>query len=420
MAAMARSSPRQPGQPLEWAALALIGAILFIRFPFVFLRHPPYLMDFEVYRATALRVLHHDAAHLYAPVYSSQALFKYAPVWAWVSAPFGWLSDHAGGVAWSTISVLCFVLTLWLGNRLCRRQGLAAWAAAPLLVPLLMARFLIEEFLNGQADALLGLLLVGALDGVSRKRWWWASAAVALAISLKLPAALLLIYFALRRAWPVAGRTVVCFLAINLAGALWLNPSNPFGVFRAWFDVLRASGADRAFEIGSQSFVALLSRFLTNDGYHLNLLALSRSTVVWIAVALQAAAVLALALRPGSRLGERRLVIDGALVAGMAVVFSPTCWLATYTLLAFPLLVAIALFCTQPHRICRDWLSAALMIATVALSWFMQKKAWWMLGIRRIGQEEYTYEVAMIAPWMALALLGFLWRQRQLFSVSRN
>ena len=411
---LARSSrKRQASQTRRDVAILLVlFVVLFLRFPLKHWRGHPFLMDYEVYRATAVRVVTGDGAQVYAPTTSDKALFKYAPVWAILLVPLAGMSDHAGAVAWTALSVICFVATFWVGARLCRRMGLSVEMATAWLVTGLLWRLLMEEFLNGQANAVLGVLLVAALAGFAFRHHWQGALYLALAISLKLPALLLFVYLGLRRAWGAMARTIILFLLINGVAAILLQPHDPLGVFRAWIHVLRMSAPDRAFEIGAQSLLALLGRFLTADGYGLNVLALSRSAVIWCTLAIQCVVLVGLSLSPEARVRRLQWAIDGALIITMAALFSPTCWLATYTGLAFPLFVIFALLTTSPYAFLRDRWSVGLLASVGIFSVFLQKRAWWALGIRRIAQEEYTYLVAMIAPWMALMVLLLLFRQR--------
>ncbi len=398
----------------ELVALALLAVILLVRYSVNFLLDPPFFMDFEVYRATGLRVLQGQAEQLYAPTYSDQMLFKYAPVWALWWAPFGLLSSHDGGVLWSVLSAGCLVLTCWLAARLCRSYGLRVPWAAPFIAALFVSRPLNEEFPNGQVDTLWGLLIVASLWAVIRRDRWVAAGALALAISLKLPAALLLLYFLARRQLEVVWRTCVIGLLLNGVAALLLAPHHPWGLAVAWVDVLRASGPDRAFEIGSQSLLALFARYLTNDGYPLHVLSLPRSVVVPLALAVEMGLFACLLRGRRPTPSHPAWLFDTAAVTVMMVLFSPTCWLPTYTLLAFPCVVAVATAYTRAWRTLRDPGASALLFLTLLGTLFTHRKAWHLVGIRAIGNEEYVFLVIMTLPWCALALVGYLWRQRAL------
>ena len=62
--------------------------MLLLRFPVNFILHPPYLMDFEVYRSVALRLAAGETPHLYDPTTSELMLF-YAILTTSDAAPLG-------------------------------------------------------------------------------------------------------------------------------------------------------------------------------------------------------------------------------------------------------------------------------------------------------------------------------------------
>lgn len=404
------SEPARRNWERGW--LALLTLILFIRFTINFTRHPPFLMDFEVYRGVALTLLRGDAAMLYHPATSEAMVFKYAPVWALGWLPLGLLSNHLGAILGSALTVLWITLTLWLGGRLCRRYGLRYPALAPAAALLLVTRFLNEEFLNGQTNSLWGFLTMGAVYALSLNRRWLGSLALALAISLKLPTLIFLPYLLIRRQWDALWRTVGLLLLINFVGAWLLTPQHPFLLFGDWFRVLASSGPSRAFEIGSQSFLALLGRFLTDDGYQLNLLHLSRSSVVVIAGIAQAALFGLVCLPVPRPVQPLRFLLDAAILMVFMALFSPTCWLATYCVLLCPILVAHALLVTRWSATSRNPILIAAALVAVACSTFTHYKFWRMIGITAIATEKYTYLVVMMAPWFALGLAAFLIGQR--------
>lgn len=389
--------------------LAFLAVILAIRFPVKFWLEPPFLMDFELFRGIALRILEGNAASLYTPVHTELALFKYAPAWAIVWMPFGWLSSRAGAVLWSGLNVAWLILTLWCAMRLCRRCGLRApgWLSAA--TGLLLARILSAEFLNGQTDLLWVALTTGGLLLAATGRGWTAALAFALAISLKLPAGLFLLYFACQRQWALVGRTLACLAGFNLLGAWLLVPRDPLRLFVEWIAVLQASGPERAFEIGSQSLLALVSRFASQDGYGLSLFTLSRPGVLALTTVTALCIFSLIACHRPATAGSLRWVLDGACLTVCMALFSPTCWLATYSVLLFPLFILLAAAATPAPAPATRLAVRSGLAAVAALSLFTHRKAWRWIGVARIGTESYTYLVAMIPAWLALAVMAGLW-----------
>jgi len=400
---------RSPG---PW--LIGVGVVCLLRFPGNFLLYPPFCMDFEVFRMIGQRVLAGDALHLYAPTTSERMVFKYAPCWAILFAPLGAWSSHLGAVIWSALNVLWLVLACRLADRLCRLLALqpAPWLAIPAI--LVLVRPVTAEFLLGQSDLLWGVLMVAFLHAEASGRRWPAALWLALAISLKLPALLFLIYAACRARWSLIGRTVLCFAALNLAAALLLLPSGPLGLFAAWGRALFASGTTYAFDISNQSLLALAGRFLRQDGFGLNVVALPTAAVLTITAGVQLAIFAALALPARSaRSDHARLIFDGALLMIFVVLFSPSGWLATYTVLLYPVMLALALMLAKPHL---TWRHPALAISAAGLFAFSamtHAKLWRALGVLSIRGETYVYLALMVLPWLGLCLTWYLWIQRR-------
>ena len=385
--------------------------MLFLRFPVNFTLYPPFLMDFETYRYTALRVREGKAAQLYEPTTSERMVFKYAPCWAVAVAPLGWLSDHAGGVLWSCFNVLWLLLTCWMSERLCRLIGLHAPPFLAIVAVLSLVRPITSEYLLGQADLLWGVLLVAFLYCEAVARPWWAALWLALAISLKLPALLWIPYLLLMRRAPVVLRTAAWLLALNVAAAWLLVPAAPLSLFAAWHHALVTSGMTYAFDISNQSLMALAGRLLRHDPYGLNLLVLPDRAVAFITVAIQALLFGALVFsRPTS---TRRLVLDGALLMVFMVLFSPSAWLATYSALLFPSALTLALFFQQPRLLTRRFSVALGAAGLLVFSILMNAKFWHALGIKAWKGESYVYLVFMIPTWLGLSLAWSLWHQRR-------
>ncbi len=394
-----------------WAWLLGLAAVLLIRFPVKFLFSPPFLMDFEVYRTVAQRVMHGAGAQLYNPTTTDVMLFKYAPCWALLWAPLAWLPGHAAAVLWAALTVLWLVLACAQAAQLCAAAGLPVpgWLAIP--VVLLLVRPVTAEFSNGQVDILWALLVLTSLTAQLRGRPWSAAAALALALSLKLPAAVFLAYLAARRSWGAVGRVCLLVATANIASSLFLAPDQPLRLMTQWITTLSASGASRAFEIGNQSLLSLAGRFLTADGYRLNIAALSPRdvTLVWLALstALFGLIVIGPKLQP-----RRRLAFDGALLTILMVVSSPTCWIATYSALLLPAAVLICVL-VGLRGTARTHLPSLLVAGLlVVLSVMTHGSFWRAVGIHYLRNESYVYLVLMILPWFGVALFAFLWRHR--------
>lgn len=398
--------------PLAW--LLGLGIVLFLRFPVNFTLYPPFCMDFETYRYTALRVRDGKAAQLYEPTTSERMVFKYAPCWAVAVAPFGWLSDHAGAVLWSGFNVLWLLLTCWMSERLCRLIGLRAPPFLAILAVLSLARPITSEHLLGQADLLWGVLLVAFLYCEATTRPWWAALWLALAASLKLPALLWIPYLLLMRRGAVVLRTIVWLLALNVIAAWLLVPAQPFSLFAAWHHALVTSGMTYAFDISNQSFMALAGRLLRNDHYGLNLLVLPDQAVAFLTLAIQALLFGALVFpRRLPTTSTSRLILDGALLMVFMVLFSPSGWLATYSALLFPSALTLALFLQRPQMLTRRLSWALGAVGLLVFSALMNAKLWHALGVKVWRGESYVYLVFMIPTWLGLSMAWSLWHQRR-------
>ena len=397
-----------------------LALTLLLRFPGNFLVWPPYLMDLEVYRTVADRLLHGDALRLYDPTTSELMPFKYAPCWALLWMPLAWLSSHAGAVVWATLTVLWLILACWGSLRLCRRAGLGTppWVSAAVVI--VLVRSITAEFLNGQVDMLWALLVIGFFvgnNGHTSKRPWLAAGSLAFAIALKLPALIVLAYLVVRRHWHTVARVLALLLATNLGTSFLLAPAHPFVLFVRWLHVLQSSGVSRAFEIGNQTLFSLIARFFSADAYRLNLLDLSTPAVFLIGFLVCALLFSLIVQRPRPQPHRcAQWLWDGALLTTLMVLCSPTAWVATYSALLLPVVVAIAAITTYPRLVWRDVPSVILAALAVMLSLMTHSSFWKALGIRYLRGESYVFLVLMILPFFALILFSLLLRQRALLA----
>jgi len=312
------------------------------------------------------------------------------------------------------LTVACLLTTCWIADRLARLAGLLPPASLAIPAVLILVRPITSEFLLGQTNLLWGGLMAGFVFFDVTRRPWRAALCLALAVSLKAPAALFLVFFALSRRWGILGQTLAALLVINGFAAALLDPAQPFSLFHAWGATLLSSGVDRAFEIGNQSLLALCGRLLRRDGFGLNVLALSEGAVAAVAGSLLLLLFLSVCVpRRHPSPSAQRTIMDDALLNVLIVLASPTCWVATYSALLFPVVVALALLSKRPQV---TWTHAGLAASAAAaglLSLMTHAKFWRAIGIPRIKGESYVYLVLMILPLFGLALFTYLWLLRR-------
>lgn len=399
----------------ETASLWLLAIIFTIRFPVKFALESSYLMDFNVYRFAAELVRTGQGPQLYQLVHSPGMFFKYAPIWAFLWSPLAYLSTHEGLVLWCLLNVGWLILTLWLASRILTLVGFQPPWWTSIAAVLVLVRAFAQEFGNGQVNLCWGCLLTLSVYNDLRGRPWRAASMLALAILLKLPAALFLLYALLVGRWPLLRRTVVALAILLLVGAIGVSPSQPLPLLVDWMRCLFTTTPGVAFRIADQSLFALAARFLTSDGYHLNVVSLSRSLAIAVAFVVNLLLLCAIVLPARRHRREpMRLVFDSAMLMALMILASPAAWLASYSALVFPVFAAAALIAERNWWRQRDVTIPALALAAGLFSFFTHNKFWKAIGIPYWRGEGYVFLVFMMLPWFGLALLGLLWRQRQL------
>ena len=395
-----------------WVVLALLAAIFFIRFPLKFLQEPPFLMDFSGFHVAAQRILRGEAEKLYQPLTTERQVWKYSPTWGILLSPLGLLPLNAGAVVWSTLNVVWLILTLWLGFRAVSLGGLTSRSFVPLVVVGLLTRPLSAEFLNGQLDLLWAFLLAAFLFLELKGRPWGSSLFWAAATSLKLPSGIFLPYWVFRRQWALLGRAWLCLLLFNGLGALFLNTKEPVLPLIQWAQALKTIGPVEAFDIGSQSLLAALGRFLTADPLRLNIANLSRSAVLGAALLLELGLLLAVCRAPGGMEPKQRKLLDASMLMVLMLLASPSAWIATFSLLIVPFFAAIGGGLRLGKKFWKNPVVMAALGVTLAADLLTHKGIWKKLGIVYFRGESYLFLVFMIFTWLGLGLFLTLWLER--------
>ena len=150
--------------------------------------------------------------------------FLYPPLFAAVVSPLAALDYASARWLWAVMCLGCLLLGLAFAQR---AAGLAippGWRG-PLLAFVALFPPVADDALKGQITSVLLLLLAGAWLAHQRGRPTLAGALVALAASVKLAPALVLVYFALRRDYRALAAGAVAGLALIGASIACAGPT---------------------------------------------------------------------------------------------------------------------------------------------------------------------------------------------------
>lgn len=180
--------------------------------------------DFTVYLAAGRAVL--AGSDIYKAQNQRGWMYLYPPPLAIAMVPLSMLPVPIAVLVWYLLSVLLMVFAVKWCAWLVHDPGLGA--SPPEILPLLMvAPFLVNALLRGQASVLLCVLVIGAIYFETRTCSLRGGACLAGAVLLKVFPAGLLLYFAWRRRWRFCLATAAAIVAIG-----WMLPVAVFGVSR--------------------------------------------------------------------------------------------------------------------------------------------------------------------------------------------
>jgi hypothetical protein len=283
------------------------------------------LTDFEVYRRAATR------AAAAAPLYRADDghyQFKYLPAFAVAARPLTWMSPETAKLVWFALSfgmVLVFVRTLVVAVPDRRLPAVALGAVAGVVT----AKFFVRELALGQTNALLGLLLLPAVVGASR-RPRLAGVLVGAAVFVKPYAVLFLPWLALTQPF---GATVAA--AVTLAAGLVLPAaiygwSGNLGLLRDWYRTVQDTTVPNLVHPDNVSLASMWAKWLGVGS-------LQSALAVASGVALIAVICAVVILRRRTR---RAGYLEGGLLMLAMPLLSPQGW-DYMLLLGTPVIVAV-------------------------------------------------------------------------------
>jgi hypothetical protein len=212
-------------------ALTLLIVVLVAAAAYAAARSRRDFWDFEVYRRAAVRAL---AAEPLYRADDGHYQFKYWPAFALAMAPFGRLDPELGKVIWYTLTVACIGVFIERSIVLLPgRRSSTRWLAW--LTLLFTGKFIVKELVNGQTNALFGVLAMAALASAAAGRPLRAGALVGIAAFVKPYAVLFVPWLAAA----VGLRAAAASIAVLMGG--WLLPAAVYGwqgnldLLRAWY-----------------------------------------------------------------------------------------------------------------------------------------------------------------------------------------
>jgi hypothetical protein len=237
------------------------------------------MADFEVYRQAGERALGAE------PLYRAEDghfAFKYLPAFALAMVPIAFLDEGAARFTWFALSFASLVLLL--------RQSVAIlpdrrWSRRSLTIVafVLLAKFYAHELVLGQANLILGALLIGGLGAVRRNAPRMAALCIGMAIFIKPYAAVLL-------PWLVAtsGVTVATIAVAVIVGGLAL-PVLVYGwtgnlaQLSGWWAIVSSSTAPNLLGADNISLAAMWAKWIGPGAPASALAALSALLLVGVA-----------------------------------------------------------------------------------------------------------------------------------------
>ena len=216
------------------------------------------MIDFLTWRQAAVRALHAE------PLYRAEDghyQFKYFPFYAVMMAPFGALDEETGKLLWFVISLaLLAALVRWSVAALPDRR-----LSRPLLMwitVILMAKFYARELLLGQANLLLGILLLAALLAVQRDRPVAAGALAGLAVFVKPYALILFPWLLVTEGWRAAAAAAAVMATGLLFPAIVYGWNGNLDLLRGWLGTVAASTAPNLLGNDNVSIAAMWAKWL--------------------------------------------------------------------------------------------------------------------------------------------------------------
>lgn len=263
-------------KPFAWPiVIALLASVMYVA------RVADEMPDFRVYRTAGERVLHAEPLYQAA---DGHYQFKYLPAFAIGMTPFAIMRPETARVVWFAMSVgLLMALVRW------SIYGLPARNLSPValswMTVLFMGKFYGHELTLGQANILLGTLLVGALLAVRVDQPRAAGILVGMAAFVKPYALILLPWLAVGYgALPVLAAAGVVAIGLLLPAVVY-GWSGNLDLLASWYATVTGTTGSNLLNNDNVSFAAMWAKWI-GPGTTAAVLATATATLALVLVAL--------------------------------------------------------------------------------------------------------------------------------------
>jgi alpha-1,2-mannosyltransferase len=216
------------------------------------------MADFEVYRRAGERSLASEPLYR---VEDGHFAFKYLPAFALAMAPAALLGDSAARFAWFALSWVCLAVLLGSSVRVLpdRRRSERSLI---LVAFVLMAKFYAHELVLGQANLVLGALLIGGLAAVRFRTPNVAALCIGAAIFIK-PYAAILLPWLVATCGAAAGAVALALISggLLLPAAVY-GWSGNLGQLSGWWDIVSSSTAPNLLGADNISLAAMWAKWI--------------------------------------------------------------------------------------------------------------------------------------------------------------
>ncbi|HBQ21288.1 MAG: hypothetical protein A2Z91_01865 [Deltaproteobacteria bacterium GWA2_38_16] len=388
----------------------IIFIFLFCRFVISYLLDfsSIYLMDFNVFYETGKYILRGGGN-----VYSNPNLpdfFKYAPVISLLLVPYGFFSMQVSSILWIISNIGFLMGCLYLIKKIFLKYNIQFRASIFILALLILIKAVTTEITLGQSDILLFLCVLGSLWAYGNQKRKHSAIFFSLAIAIKLPVLIFLIFFLFKRDFRFIGLTILAFILLNILTVLCLNPAAPLSLISSWISSIIQAGGNAdivIFRISNQSLYALIGRYFgTAENYGLNVLSLSNTLIMGISIMIGFLMLIFpfLLVRICNYKEHSDLFVLSILFILMNL-FNPNCWLANNVTLFFPLIYCLVHLGIQKINF-RNPNLYLIALCGVAI-FFTHTKIWKLVNLYPYQGETYVSFVFKIWPLFNI-LLYFL------------